>query len=419
MADFHAADLWVAVIPDTKQVGPAMEKAGKEAKDKFGGGVKDFGKTIIDDLEKVKAKTKDVFSDAGSHAGDAFKNAGKKASESFSTEFKTGAKDLGKVLLEEYGPVLGEELGKAIGGKIGDALHDLPGMDAMRDVVDKVAEHGDAAAKAFQNIRDAINATKTGDYSEALKGVEGALHSLEPVAKEFGIDIGGWDEHLKNVSGGLEATNTIMGGIKDKNFGQTVSGISDALKIAEPYAKDMGIDLKGWEEPLGVIGASADTFVTLKGGVEGLTAVVPALGTVLAEVAGPLAAIAAAALAIKVAYDWGTAHVQADMSNPANNPQLPNLPVNPPGSPNAGQPRPGTVAPPLPPGWEVGPAASPSERKPAAALSTAPALSGKTPFSCGAPPANTCGPPPKSTPPAGTTPCTGYGRWPAQAPSAT
>jgi hypothetical protein len=51
MADFHAADLWVAVVPETSAVGPAMEQAGKEAKGKFGEGVKGIGKHIHDDLE--------------------------------------------------------------------------------------------------------------------------------------------------------------------------------------------------------------------------------------------------------------------------------------------------------------------------------------------------------------------------------
>jgi hypothetical protein len=30
MADFHAADLWVAVAPDVSKVGPAMQEAGTE-----------------------------------------------------------------------------------------------------------------------------------------------------------------------------------------------------------------------------------------------------------------------------------------------------------------------------------------------------------------------------------------------------
>lgn len=179
MADFHAADLWVAVVPSTEKVGPAMEEAGREAKSKFGQAVKGIGQTIDDDLHKVGSKAKDTFTSVGQHAKDAFRVAGREA-----------------------GTILSSELGKA-------ATDAIPGFDKL--------------SGSIQGIGNAVHAAKVGDFTTALDGASQTLKNLEPVAKNFGIDISGWQAPLGDVrdkSKSLTDTYDLLkGNIKDTTDG--------------------------------------------------------------------------------------------------------------------------------------------------------------------------------------------------------
>lgn len=224
MADFHAADLWVAVIPETSQVGPAMEAAGKEAKGKFGEAVKDIGKSIRDDFDKV-----------GTHAKDAFSKAGKTAGEVFSSE-------IGK----ELSNTAAKEIGKALG----EAVRELP---AVRRGVELFQEWGDAAkvgAGAIQGVADAMHSAKAGDFSTALGGIDKTLRSLEPVADKFGVDLKGLG--ATDATKSLGELNTIAGGLSTK--------LGDAKGAVDRLGQSGG-GLNGLIGKLGEVGIIASTVI--------------------------------------------------------------------------------------------------------------------------------------------------------------
>lgn len=152
MADFHAADLWVAVVPDVSKVGPEMEKAGKEAKGKFGDAVRDFGKSIHDDLEKVGEKAKDVFSKAGTDAGTGFRST-------IANEFKDAVSDITGAL--RSGNIDGAIDGvKTKMGSISDAVKNIgldvsgwvPELDKSKTPLDEVDKKMSDSLKSVTDI---------------------------------------------------------------------------------------------------------------------------------------------------------------------------------------------------------------------------------------------------------------------------
>lgn len=225
MADFHAADLWVAVVPETSQVGPAMEKAGKEAKDKFGTAVKDFGKSIHDDLGKIGEKAKDVFGKAGKTAGEIFSS------------------EIGKELTN----TAAQEIGKALG----EAVRELPGVERG---VELFKEWGDAAkigAGAIQDMGGAMQAAKAGDFKTAIDGLDKTLRGLEPVADKFGVDLKGLG--ATDTTKSLGELNTIAGGLSTR-LGEA-KGAVDRLGTS-------GGGLNGLIGKMGELGLIASTVIS-------------------------------------------------------------------------------------------------------------------------------------------------------------
>lgn len=238
MADngFNLATLWVPVVPETSQVGPAMEQAGKEAKGKFGAAVKDFGKTIHDDLDKIGQKTKDSFSNAGKHAKDAFSHAGKTAGEAFNSE-------LGK----ELQSTVGNEIGKAVG----DAVKEMPMFKTAAEYVGAFTRATDAASSSLGSVRDTLTSIKSHDAAGALAGVETTLRNIEPIAKQFGTDISDWHVPSPLLEGLQKADGTSHDLIK--NFADAKGGID---KLGES-----GGGLSGLIGKLGELGTIATAVV--------------------------------------------------------------------------------------------------------------------------------------------------------------
>lgn len=209
MADFHAADLWVAVVPETSQVGPAMEQAGKEAKGKFGDAVKGIGKNIHDE-----------FTDVGKHAKDAFGKAGKTAGEIFSSEI---------------GKELTNTAAKEIGAALGDAVRDLPGVARGVELFQQWGSASKVAAGGLQGVADAMHNARAGDFAGALEGVDRALKSAEPVAKLFGQDISGWQRPLGDVLDKAKPLTDDIDRLKG-NIHDTVDGLKTFTNNAPQFA---------------------------------------------------------------------------------------------------------------------------------------------------------------------------------------
>ena len=223
MADFHAADLWVAVVPETSQVGPAMEKAGKEAKGKFGDAVKGIGKNIHDEFDKIGAKAKESFGKAGKTAGEVFSS--------------------------EIGRELTNSAAKEIGSALSDAVKDLPAVQRGVELFQQWGSAAKSATGGIQGVSDAIHSAKIGDFNGALNGVERTLRNLEPVAKTFGVDISGWEGPLGDVQqksktltdtygdlkGNIEGTAKGFAGLTNDS-GRIAGGLNAIAAAAGPLA---------------------------------------------------------------------------------------------------------------------------------------------------------------------------------------
>lgn len=218
MADFHAADLWIAIVPETSKVGPAMEEAGKQAKSKFRDAVKDFGKSISDDLEKVGAKSKDTFSGIGKHAKDSLSTAGKQAGEAFNSE-------LGKSIQA----TIGVELGKAIGGQI----KNLPGFEKISEVAQKAAEGVQGLSEMMARVREhdataVLNGTATAldkiGQSDASRTVKDIADQVDPLQQKFG-----------DLKGNIKGTTDGLLGVAGES-GRIAGGLNTIAAAAGPLA---------------------------------------------------------------------------------------------------------------------------------------------------------------------------------------
>lgn len=158
--------LWVPIMPETSKfddtMAPAMEKAGKDAKDKFQRATKDIGRPITEELEKAGTKTQDKFKDTGEKISETFRKSGKDSADNFSDELSRGSSKFDGIATT---------LGKNVGAKLGEALHG---------------------------------------------GLGGALDKLEGVTKNIGVDISEWTTPLKDVASPLQDLQTGAGDIKSK-----------------------------------------------------------------------------------------------------------------------------------------------------------------------------------------------------------
>jgi hypothetical protein len=265
MADFHAADLWVAVIPETSKVGPAMEEAGKEAKKKFGDGIKDFGKTIHDDLDKVGSKAKDTFSNIGKHAKDVFSRAGKESGDEFSDKLESSTKDRSKGIGTRIGETVGTELGKAFADKVTN----LPGFDKLRESVQK-------ATKPIQGIADAIHSVRDADLKGAMAGVDDALTAITPLAKTIGVDISGWhlppeiNTKVSDLSTKFSDAHSSVKGVTGM-LGELAGSsprVSGALETIGKAAGPLAIDFAVLQTALPIINAQLHEIASIKPGVD-------------------------------------------------------------------------------------------------------------------------------------------------------
>jgi hypothetical protein len=146
LATFHAADLFVAVVPDTSKIGPSMEQAGKDAKDKFGTGVKGMGKSVTTEIDQVST-----------HAKDSFGKAGKDAGTSFGRELKT---------------TVTQEVKGAFSGVASDL--------------------------------------RSGNFASAIDGIKDKIGGISDIAKQVGIDVSGWVPSTEAVKAPLNDVDTKM-----------------------------------------------------------------------------------------------------------------------------------------------------------------------------------------------------------------
>lgn len=195
--DFNLATLWVSVVPEVSQVGQKIEDAGEDAKRRWTDKVKDFGKTITDDLEKAGERTKEIFTKAGSDGSQAMSDSFK---ESGSSRWKDLAHEAGQQLGGELGHTLGEAFKSTdVGQKVGDFFDNVKGAAGV-------------AQSSISGIGEAIRNAKVGDFAGAIGGLSGALQTADPLAKTFGIDISGLTGPLQDV---LSKTQGIAGPLKD------------------------------------------------------------------------------------------------------------------------------------------------------------------------------------------------------------
>jgi hypothetical protein len=246
LAQFHAADLWVAVVPDVSKVGPAMEKAGKEAKDKFGSGTKDMGKSILDDLQRVKDKTKEVFADAGKSIGDSFRNAGSKAAE----ELHKGLSDKTKENLSDLGKQLGPAIGEELGATIGESLRKMqfPSFDRISEAVTHIADAAAPAKESLKGMSDALDALGKGDAGGAIGGLQQALEKINPDAATFLERVKPLPDILGNIAD--EASKD------DIDFNNLNTHIGEAGESLSKFDKNA----PGLEGKLGRLGEKASIF---------------------------------------------------------------------------------------------------------------------------------------------------------------
>ncbi|MEE2855637.1 MAG: hypothetical protein VX424_23635 [Actinomycetota bacterium] len=176
MADFHAADLWVAVLPETSAVGPAMEAAGKEAKSRFGSAVKDFGKTIHDDLDQIGTKAKDAFSGIGKITKDSLTSSIRDAGAEMRSALGNAFKDIPTALDTTKHAFAGlDDLAKNVGIDIGDWKQPLENADPHLTDMDN-------------KLKDALGSV--GSISSTFEGLPGKIGAAASKATLLAGEIG-------------------------------------------------------------------------------------------------------------------------------------------------------------------------------------------------------------------------------------
>jgi hypothetical protein len=272
VADFHAADLWVAVVPDASKVGPAMEEAGKEAKGKFGAAVKGIGDTIHDDLTKVGDKVKDVFHKTGTDSGKAMTEGFKKetkgvedaageAGTKAKSKFKETLGDVGKEFVNAINPDMQRELTTRLDSVVGGAVKSVLGKDGIGGTVGGLA--GNLAGSVFDfsitdikaklaATKDAVNDTKKafadlagGKTADGIAGLVTNFGKLEPLAKQFGFDVKDLPQPIQDAAtqiSGLKSTTEEFAGIfkdlpgKIGMVGTAISELAGPIAVAAAAA---------------------------------------------------------------------------------------------------------------------------------------------------------------------------------------
>lgn len=168
MADFHAADLWVAVVPETSQVGPAMEKAGKEAKGRFGEGIRGIGKHVHDEFDQIGQKAKDVFSKAGEQA---------------STGFRGAISEIGRDIRSTIGGEFRDAFGKDFKSAADGAVKGLEGVD---DFAKKIGVDLSGWLKPAQDAEGAVKDLNDKALTDVLKSVGQVSSAFETLPGKIG-----------------------------------------------------------------------------------------------------------------------------------------------------------------------------------------------------------------------------------------
>jgi hypothetical protein len=252
--DFNLATLWVPVVPEVSQVGKKIEDAGEEAKRKWSEKVKDFGKTITDDLQKAGDKTKDIFAKAGSDSSGAFADSFKDLG---ANQWGGIVRDLGKNLGDEFGAKIGDSLGDSLGNRFRDVLGNS--SRAVGDFFDNVTKSADQVRGGIQSVHDVIASLNGGDVGSALSGISGAFDHISTLTSTVGIDINGLKGPLGDVLG-------TAGGIVGQ-FDSMKGGIQEFAGLTESLAPGISAALSSALGPLSIAATGLSLII---GGLPGI-----------------------------------------------------------------------------------------------------------------------------------------------------
>jgi hypothetical protein len=232
--DINLATLWVPVVPETSQVGQKIEDAGEDAKRRWTDKVKDFGKTITDDLDRTKSHAGEVFTGLGDSLKNAISRASIDSSKTLSDNLSKAGSDGARSLVSNFagaeGPIgdIADKIGGMIGGKLGDAINMLDGplknigidigawQTPIQDAVTKFQDVKNQASefKGYLETAEGLLSAmpgKIGDIAKALGPLAEILGSLAMVPK-----VEDWLKHLPGDVG--------------KYFSQNLPDAPDALK---------------------------------------------------------------------------------------------------------------------------------------------------------------------------------------------
>ena len=219
--NLHLADLWVAVVPDTSKVQPAVEEAGKKAKGSFTQSIRgisdslhkeltDGGNRGVQSLSGVSGKIKDIFHRTGTDSGKALADG-----------FSHGAKDI-------------EKANSPLRGIAANAVKASSGVTSLSGAFSKLSGAG-----------------------ESLTRLNSQVDSIGSTAKQVGLNLDSWKVPAPVIDGVDHVSN----------ISKDLRGHFDDARASVKRFGESGGGLTGLIGKLGEVGA---VVATVKEGLDGL-----------------------------------------------------------------------------------------------------------------------------------------------------
>jgi hypothetical protein len=138
--------------------------------------------------------------------------------------------------------------------------------------MDQIVTRSQTSSGRSGPLKDAASKFRDGDLQSGLQGTADVLSRLQNI----GLDPK-WADGFSGAASALGGMSQAAQGLKDHDMAGTFAGVQSALQGIVPLADKFGIDISGWEGPLGEIQTGVESFAALQSGIEGVTAVAPAL----------------------------------------------------------------------------------------------------------------------------------------------
>ncbi|BDB43315.1 MULTISPECIES: hypothetical protein [Mycobacterium] len=202
-------------------------------------------KSVADAVKKskppqVRIETKIDPGPVKRQAQEASQGVGQVLRDTINEALQDAADDM-DMPVDELKRKIGEKIGGAIGETIGKAIGNSPVGEWLRKVADNVTP----AAEGVRGMADALARIRQGDASGGLQGVANAITQMAPVAKQLGIDISSWPQPLSEAA---QKAGELQG-----NFVRAKAGVQDFAGQIEGVTPGIAANLAKWAGPISAI----------------------------------------------------------------------------------------------------------------------------------------------------------------------